>query len=125
MEIINVVDKVSDILNMSVHHFEHKKFEKDYLNCDSDASPIIVAYSDEFSKWCFAIMDDLSVVTPTMNMLKLVAKIGELIPNEVQDKFEEETLMLSNLKFAEEFLKNSDLGDSFKNFTKETYTLKN
>lgn len=45
MNIEHVVDKLSDILNMSVHHFDHRKFNKGYLQEIENEVPILVAYS--------------------------------------------------------------------------------
>lgn len=110
MDLMTIVDKVSEILNMSIHHFDHMHCQDGYLKY-FEGRPIIVAYSDKYSPWCFAIMDDFSIVIPTLKVIQSIKKVHdrlqEINSNESGNSLPEEVDILTNIKFAEEFLKNT------------------
>lgn len=126
--ILKIVYKVSEILNMSIDHFDHRKFNSTYIkDVDlKDKYPLIVAYSDKCSPWCFVILNDMTIITPNIELLKLTEDIRKLIPSEAEEKYSEETEMLNSIHFAEEFLKNTEntlsILESFDN-NKLTYYL--
>lgn len=109
MDIFAIIDKVSEILDIHVHHFDHMKRPNGYLK-PIDGSPIVVAYGAKYSPWCFAIMDDFSIVIPTIDLLKTIEAISnrlEKLTDAPQMEILDQLNILSNIRFAEEFLKNS------------------
>lgn len=109
MTLLEIIDRLAQIMNVSIHHFDHMKFPKDYFG-SIKGSPIVVAYPANYCGFAFAIMDDLTIVTATSSLMesieRLKEQLGEDFPR-VPEKLER--LNLDQIRQAEKFLRENDV----------------
>lgn len=77
-----IVKKVCEMLGVKYSHYDNHDMGMDYFAPNEITSkPKIVVYSSQFGHWEFAILEDMSIFTPT-------TKFGQIIDSLIKDKAE-------------------------------------
>lgn len=118
MELLEIIDNVAKILNVNIHHFDHRKFPNGYLQF-VEGSPIIVAYGGSHCSYAFAIMDDFKIVTDSIKILELGESINQKIGNTVN--LTDEILSLRQIRECESYLLSNNV-NVLKNFDPKKLT---
>lgn len=108
-----IVDKVSEIMDMRFSHYDNHKMGLDYLpHVDKLKSiPKIVQYTGRYGPWGFAILEDMSVVTAMSQFNKIFLEISdsvkdiEGIDTSTSDSMKKTMDEMGKIKKAEKFLK--------------------
>ena len=115
---VDIVKKVCEIMGLEYSHYDNHEMGLDYFqHIKITSKPKIVVYSQEYSYWDFAILEDMSVLTSTSNYTKTLRSIynrmlelGEL--TESQKEYASVLIDQENrIETAEEFLKDNNCSD--------------
>ena len=107
----DIVKRICEILDVKYSHYDTHMSDKNYFpNMELDSPVRLVAYPG-MCPWSFAILEDMTVITPTSKIGELMLMCVESIENhdyeltEEQRETEKEIIEeLKQLKEAKEFL---------------------
>lgn len=77
MKEIDIVKKVCEIMDINFSHYDNHNMPIDYFRYELNHKPKIVVYSSKYGPWEFAILEDMSIITPmsqSFDTLKLCLK---------------------------------------------------
>lgn len=110
-----IVQKVCEIMEIEYSHYDNHEMTIDYFGYNLKHKPKIVSYSIKYGFWEFAILEDMSIITPISMMgidflIDLFSeKFLNIGLNEEQQKYYEDLKILKNkIQLSEQFLKEND-----------------
>ena len=119
-----IVDKVSEIMDMRFSHYDNHKMRKDYFQEieELESIPKIVQYTGRYGPWGFAILEDMTVITSMSNWSKMFFGIADFIEEKGIQTKESTSLArkkVENIKKAEKFLKDNNCSEIINNPNKK------
>jgi len=113
-----IVDKVSEIMDMRFSHYDNHKMGLDYLQHVSNLTsiPKIVQYTGRYGPWGFAILEDMTVVTEMsqinesfIEIAKIAKEVG--VETSTSDAMKKTMDEMEKIKKAEKFLKENNCAE--------------
>ena len=75
-----IVQKVCELMGVNYSHYDNHKMTKDYFqHYTLDSTPKIIVYSSKYGPWEFAILEDMSVITPMSHFNNTLIESCEMI----------------------------------------------
>ena len=113
-----IVDKVSEIMDMRFSHYDNHKMRKDYFQeiDELESIPKIVQYGSSYGHWQFSILEDMSIITTSSSLHSIYIEMKDTLESKGIDipADENHELMLKhieNIKKAEKFLKDNNCSE--------------
>lgn len=111
-----IVQKVCEIMGVNYSHYDNHNMPINYFGNDNlKSKPKIVTYSGKYGPWEFAILEDMSIITPlsimgiTMIIDTLYDKLKDTGLSPEHQKFYDEMVdTKKRLELSEQFLKEND-----------------
>ncbi len=110
MKEIDIVKKVSEIMGIKFSHYDNHNMTLDYFRYELNSKPKIIVYSSKYGPWEFAILEDMTVITPTSRFndtFKMCLDVVNL-SDKIKDRLSEILLEEKRIEEAENFLKEND-----------------
>jgi hypothetical protein len=111
----DIVKKVCEIMGVNYSHYDNHSMDLYYFDpIRLISKPKIVVYSSEYGSWEFAILEDMSVITPMINynkaMKSIYVRMSELGTPTEREKEHYRVIIAEENKIsnAEQFLKDND-----------------
>lgn len=98
-----IVKKVCQIMDVKYHHYDNHNMGLDYFRneimLNITSKPKIVVYCSKFGYWAFAILEDMTVITPGSGLDKTLAEIKKVL-NALEIK---KGIKPSTIKYADDY----------------------
>ena len=122
----DIVKKVCEIMRVKYSHYDNHNMSLDYFEpMKLESKPKIVIYSLKYGHWEIAILEDMSVITPTYNFTKTMKTCVKRLL-ELGDNGDDTKKTLKDLEIlekitsdAEKFLKDNNCASIINDETKK------
>jgi hypothetical protein len=77
-----IIQKVSEIMEVPFSHYDNHMDKSDYFPHYTTHSPVkIVSYGSKYGPWEFAILEDMSIITPMSRFSDLMLEFADIVEN--------------------------------------------